>query len=257
MCSFWDEKSAALRYIDFWKQAIEFNGYKPEEILYEPYKNFYTYEQFVDPNYVAGESPDVTSKKFDLSVGDTVKFKWVEMYGVILSISGGGQARVQITRPFPGGGGEIGDVFEYPLYGLEKAPSDKTEELIAPILDKKTDVFIEKRVELHTKAASLTPQQKQNLQFEVDTLELEIKKLQSFIDGGITTLNDDRKKELEQYVKNHVEKNYRYSYYMAQAEKQYGMHYLQIRQKYRGIPLDQLVKKESLYKKMMKQQIIF
>lgn len=105
VCSFWDEKSDALRFIDFWKQSIEFNGYKPEEILYEPYKNFYTYEQFVDPNYVAGESPDVTSKKFDLSVGDTVKFKGMEMYGVILSISGGGQSRVQITRPFPGGGG--------------------------------------------------------------------------------------------------------------------------------------------------------
>jgi DNA helicase-2/ATP-dependent DNA helicase PcrA len=37
-----------------------------------------------------------------------------------------------------------------------------------------------------------------------------------------------------------------------QAEKQYGMPIAQIRQKYRGIPLDQLVKKESLYKKLLK-----
>jgi len=39
---------------------------------------------------------------------------------------------------------------------------------------------------------------------------------------------------------------------IAQAEKQYGMPIAQIRQKYRNVPLDQLVKKESLYKKLLK-----
>ena len=39
---------------------------------------------------------------------------------------------------------------------------------------------------------------------------------------------------------------------VKQAEKQYGMPIAQIRQKYRNVPLDQLVKKESLYKKLLK-----
>ena len=47
------------------------------------------------------------------------------------------------------------------------------------------------------------------------------------------------------------QKQDRYSL-IAQAEKQYGMPIAQIRQKYRGVPLDQLVKKESLYKKLLK-----
>jgi uncharacterized protein (DUF2126 family) len=47
------------------------------------------------------------------------------------------------------------------------------------------------------------------------------------------------------------EKQDRYSL-IAQAEKQYGMPIAQIRQKYRNVPLDQLVKKESLYKKLLK-----
>lgn len=353
VCSFWDGKSVALEYMDFWKKAIEFNGYKPEEILYEPYKGLYTYEQFLDPNYtmrpdkvqISGgnivkvgdkvvyyynssdasdpynprgvidsildedrvtikftsvtkpggrffegniievyprdlgvwketpkpvevpkpEQPAVdvgqsTSTTYvdGFSVGDVVKFKSLDLYAKILSITGT-NARIEIVRS-SSGLARVGEQFNYPLAGLHKAASVTTEEPIAPMLDNKTDVFIEKRAQLHTTAARFTPQEKQNLEREVDTLELEIKKLQSFIDSGITTLNDARKKELEQYVKDemakkHAEKKDRYSL-IAQAEKQYGMPIAQIRQKFRGIPLDQLVKKESLYKRIMRQQIM-
>lgn len=353
ICSFWDNKSVALEYMDFWKQAIEINGYKPEEILYEPYINLYTYEQFIDPNYAyrpdkvqiskgdivkvgdrvvyyynssdasdpynprgvidsiidndrvtvkftlvtkpggrffegniieiyprdlgvwkdtpkpvdvpkpvevpKPEQPASTTNK-DFSVGDIIKFKFLNLYAKILSIKDD-EAYVEIVRtsnetPYM----SVGDKIYYKLSGLHKASSTTPEEPIAPILDNKTDVFIEKRAQLHTTAARFTPQEKQNLEREVDTLEFEIKKLQSFIDSGITTLNDVRKKELEQYVKDemakkHSEKKDRYSL-IAQAEKQYGMPIAQIRQKFRGVPLDQLVKKESLYKRMMKQQIM-
>jgi hypothetical protein len=50
------------------------------------------------------------------------------------------------------------------------------------------------------------------------------------------------------------EKQDRYSL-IAQAEKQYGMPIAQIRQKYRNVPLDQLVKKESLMREILRSII--
>ena len=50
------------------------------------------------------------------------------------------------------------------------------------------------------------------------------------------------------------EKQDRYSL-IAQAEKQYGMPIAQIRQKYRGVPLDKLVKKESLMREILRSII--
>ena len=47
------------------------------------------------------------------------------------------------------------------------------------------------------------------------------------------------------------EKQDRYSL-IAQAEKQYGMPIAQIRQKYRGVPLDKLVKKETRLKEILR-----
>jgi len=50
------------------------------------------------------------------------------------------------------------------------------------------------------------------------------------------------------------EKQDRYNL-IAQAEKQYGMPIAQLRQKYRGVPLDQLVKKEHLIREIIRKYV--
>jgi DNA repair ATPase RecN len=137
---------------------------------------------------------------------------------------------------------------------LDRYPNKK--EKLSDVIAKKIDQFVEKRGSLHTTAAKLTPAEKDNLEKEVDRLEFEIKKLQDFVDIGVEFYDDHIKQETEWYVddmmaKKHVEKKDRYSL-IKQIEKQYGMPIAQIRQKYRGIPLDKLVKKESVYKKLLR-----
>jgi len=55
ICSFWETRDIVLKYINFWEDAIKFNGFDPKEILYEPSKFFYTYSQLMDVNYDAAK----------------------------------------------------------------------------------------------------------------------------------------------------------------------------------------------------------
>jgi len=94
------------------------------------------------------------------------------------------------------------------------------------------------------------------LEKEVNGLEFEIKILKDLLASGEKYYTHNIKSVVNTVVQRKLhalekEKQDRYSL-IAQAEKQYGMPIAQIRQKYRGIPLDQLVKKESLYKKLLK-----
>jgi hypothetical protein len=129
-------------------------------------------------------------------------------------------------------------------------------ESLEKVIDDKTQEFVEKRGKLHSTGATFTPAEKQNLENEVDSLEIEIKILNDLLNAGIKNYTDNVKSVVATSVQRKLdakqkEKQDRYSL-IAQAEKQYGMPIAQIRQKYRGIPLDQLVKKESLYKKLLK-----
>jgi hypothetical protein len=124
------------------------------------------------------------------------------------------------------------------------------------VIDDKTQEFVEKRGKLHSTGATFTPAEKQNLENEVDSLEIEIKILNDLLTSGEKYYTDNVKDVVATSVQrkldaNNKEKQDRYSL-IAQAEKQYGMPIAQIRQKYRNVPLDQLVKKESLYKKLLK-----
>lgn len=122
------------------------------------------------------------------------------------------------------------------------------------VIDDKSRQFVDKRGQLHTTGAKLTPSEKQNLENEVDALEIEIKILNDLLTSGEKYYTDSIKNIVNIAVQrklhaNKKEKLDRYSL-IAQAEKQYGMPIAQIRQKYKDIPLDQLVKKESVYKKL-------
>jgi hypothetical protein len=127
---------------------------------------------------------------------------------------------------------------------------------IDKVIDDKTQEFVEKRGKLHSTGATFTPAEKQNLEKEVDSLEIEIKILNDLLTSGEKYYTDNVKDVVATSVQRKLdakqkEKQDRYSL-IAQAEKQYGMPIAQIRQKYRNVPLDQLVKKESLYKKLLK-----
>ena len=124
------------------------------------------------------------------------------------------------------------------------------------VIDDKTQEFVEKRGKLHSTGATFTPAEKQNLENEVDSLEIEIKILNDLLTSGEKYYTDNVKDVVATSVQRKLdakqkEKQDRYSL-IAQAEKQYGMPIAQIRQKYSNVPLDQLVKKESLYKKLLK-----
>jgi len=101
-----------------------------------------------------------------------------------------------------------------------------------------------------------TPEEKAALEKEVDSLEIEIKILYDLLNSGEKYYTHNVKSVVATSVQRKLhalekEKKNRYSL-IAQAEKQYGMPIAQIRSKYRNVPLDQLVKKESLYKKLLK-----
>jgi len=124
------------------------------------------------------------------------------------------------------------------------------------VIDDKTQEFVEKRGKLHSTGATFTPAEKQNLENEVDSLEFEIKILNDLLTSGEKYYTDNVKDVVATSVQRKLdakqkEKQDRYSL-IAQAEKQYGMPIAQIRQKYRNVPLDQLVKKESKLKEILR-----
>jgi hypothetical protein len=147
----------------------------------------------------------------------------------------------------------VGSEFHYPYWGVDKLEQDNT---LEKVIDDKTREFVEKRGKLHTTGAALTTAEKENLENEVNYLEIEIKILNALSTSGIKFYTDNVKDVVNKSVERKLhadekEKQDRYSL-IKQAEKQYGMPIAQLRQKFRGVPLDQLVKKESLYKKLVK-----
>jgi len=116
--------------------------------------------------------------------------------------------------------------------------------------------------ELHSKKAvgknnkPRTPEETAALEKEVNGLAFEIAILSDLLNSGEKYYTHNVKDVVATSVQRKLhalekEKKNRYSL-IAQAEKQYGMPIAQIRSKYRNVPLDQLVKKESLYKKLLK-----
>jgi hypothetical protein len=195
ICSFWERRDIVVSYMNFWEEAIKFNGIDPKQVIYEPYKFFYTYDQLLDPNYDSAKQTTVDPVKVDT---------------------------------------------------------------IQKVIDDKTNEYVDKRAKLHTTGATLTPEEKEALDKEVFALDTEIKVLTDLKKSGIT---DYDRAGLQQSVKTVVDravaqyehdKKKRYNL-GAETEKQFGgMPMAKIRSLYRGIPLDKLIKKESIYKKFLR-----
>jgi hypothetical protein len=259
--TFWDSKrEKIIKYKDQYDKVIGFNGYDPKECLYEPSMKFYTYDEFysnqepksIDTKPVKPVAGTNASDYF--KVGDKVKIKGINVTGEVLSINAANNIKLKVTTSnlptVP-----VGSEFEFPYYGLELDTTQQGE-LLNKVIDDKTQEFVEKRGKLHSTGATFTPAEKVNLENEVDGLEIEIKILNDLLTSGEKYYTDNVKSVVATSVQRKLhaknkEKQDKYSL-IAQAEKQYGMPIAQIRQKYRGVPLDQLVKKESLYKKLLK-----
>ena len=258
--TFWDSKrDRIIKYKDQYDKVIGFNGYDPKECLYEPSMKFYTYDEFYKneepkPSVKEPIKPIVGTKASDyFKVGDKVKIKGMNIFGDVLSIQDN-NVNLKITQTdleaVP-----VGSDFQFPYYGLELDKRTQGE-LLDKVIDDKTQEFVEKRGKLHSTGATFTPAEKANLEREVDGLEIEIKILNDLLTSGEKYYTDNVKSVVVTSVQRKLhaknkEKEDRYSL-ITQAEKQYGMPIAQIRQKYRNVPLDQLVKKESLYKKLLK-----
>lgn len=189
----------------------------------------------------------------EFKVGDKVRYAGFNAYGNVTSIEGN-TIIVKITKSdiplMP-----VGTSYSFPSQVLELDKSTKGE-LLDKVIDDKTQEFVEKRGKLHSTGATFTPAEKANLEREVDSLEIEIKILNDLLTSGEKYYTDNVKSVVATSVQRKLhaknkEKEDRYSL-VKQAEKQYGMPIAQIRQKYRNVPLDQLVKKESIYKKIIK-----
>jgi hypothetical protein len=257
--TFWDSKrDRIIKYKDQYDKVIGFNGYDPKECLYEPSMKFYTYDEFYNNEEPKKETPPPAPKpsatdeadKF-FKVGDKVQFKGMGIKAVIKAIKGN-ILSLKVTdsdwNTTP-----VGSEFDYPYWGVDKLEQQPS---LEKTIDDKTQEFVEKRGKLHSTGATFTPAEKQNLENEVDSLEIEIKILNDLLTSGEKYYTDNVKSVVATSVQRKLdakqkEKQDRYSL-IAQAEKQYGMPIAQIRQKYRNVPLDQLVKKESLYKKLLK-----
>lgn len=260
--TFWDSKrDRIIKYKDQYDKVIEFNGYKPEECLYELGSKVFTYNELYDkeePKAIKPIAPpqvsnDVAHNTF--KPGDKVKIKGLNIKADVLSTTGKTGVNLKVTQSdmavIP-----VGSEFPYFSYGLELDSSSESVPLLDKVIDDKTQEFVEKRGKLHTTGAAFTPAEKANLEKEVDSLEIEIKILNDLLNSGEKYYTDNVKNVVNTAVQRKLhakekEKQDRYSL-AAQAEKQYGMPIAQIRQKYRGVPLDKLVKKESLYKKLLK-----
>jgi hypothetical protein len=257
--TFWDSKrDRIIKYKDQYDKVIGFNGYDPKECLYEPSMKFYTYDEFYNNEEPKKETPRPAPKSFAtdeadkfFKVGDKVRFKGMGIKAVVTAIKGNNLS-LKVTdsdwNTTP-----VGSEFDYPYWGVDKLEQQPS---LEKTIDDKTQEFVEKRGKLHSTGATFTPAEKQNLENEVDSLEIEIKILNDLLTSGEKYYTDNVKSVVATSVQRKLdakqkEKQDRYSL-IAQAEKQYGMPIAQIRQKYRNVPLDQLVKKESLYKKLLK-----
>ena len=262
--TFWDSKrDRIVKYKDQYDKAIEFNGYDPKECLYEPSMKFYTYDEFYnigEPKKEPEPRTTTTSQSTDsgeaskyFKVGDKIKVKGMKTSGDVLSVDGN-NVTIKITDTDVQGVDVDSERTFY--YGFLEPDTKSISNSLEKVIDDKTQEFVEKRGKLHTTGAAFTPAEKANLEREVDSLEIELKILNDLLNNGIKTYSDNVKNVVATSVQRKLhakekEKQDRYSL-IAQAEKQYGMPIAQIRQKYRGVPLDKLVKKESLYKKLLK-----
>jgi hypothetical protein len=331
--TFWDyNKEKVIPYKEQYEKVIEFNGYNPEECLYEIGSGIISYDQLYDKEEPKKETPPPESKPSDVDkadvvfkVGDKVRLKgFKDVVGDVTHIDGD-YVTVNITSskyslgPFRQGrdikqlasGMElvqpdvgtkssdsfkvgdkikivgmdikadvtaikgnnvsikvtdsnllslpVGTEFDYPNWGLQKIEEQPS---LEKVIHNKNKEFVEKSGKLHSAGAvgkndkPPTPEEKAALEKEVDGLDIEIKILRDLLASGEKYYTDNIKDVVATSVQRKLhalekEKKNRYSL-IAQAEKQYGMPIAQIRQKYRGIPLDKLVKKESLYKKLLK-----
>lgn len=252
-----------------WKDQIdhvvEFNNFKPEECLYELGSKVMTFDELYGgkeepkkeptPSTPKPQSNDNESTKY-FKVGDRIKVKGMKTGGEVLSIDGN-NVTIKITDTDVQGV-NVGDERTLSKNILE--PDTKSiSNSLEKVIDDKTQEFVEKRGKLHTTGAAFTPAEKANLEREVDGLEIEIKILNDLLNSGIKTYTDNVKSVVATSVQRKLhaqekEKLDRYSL-AAQAEKQYGMPIAQIRQKYRGVPLDQLVKKEHLIREIVKKYV--
>jgi hypothetical protein len=262
--SFWTyAKLKLVLYKKQYEYVIEFNGYDPKEVLYEPGSKIYTYNELYaieEPKKEPEPTTSITLQSTDrddvdkyFKVGDRVNIKGTKTGGEVLSTDGD-NVTIKITDTDVQGV-NIGDEKTFSYYFLE--PDTKSiSNSLEKVIDDKTQEFVEKRGKLHTTGAAFTPAEKANLEREVDGLEIELKMLNNYLKNGGKTYTDELKNLVSRSVQRKLhdkekQNQDRYSL-IAQAEKQYGMPIAQIRQKYRGVPLDQLVKKESLYKKLLK-----
>ena len=262
--SFWSYNlSKLMPYKKQYEYAIDFNGYNPKEVLYEPGSKIYTYNELYaieEPKKEPEPRTTTTSQSTDsgeaskyFKVGDKIKVKGMKTSGDVLSVDGN-NVTIKITDTDVQGV-DVGSQRTF-YYGFLEPDTKSISNSLEKVIDDKTQEFVEKRGKLHTTGAAFTPAEKANLEREVDSLEIELKILNDLLNNGVKTYTDNVKNVVATSVQRKLhakekEKQDRYSL-IAQAEKQYGMPIAQIRQKYRGIPLDQLVKKESLYKKLLK-----
>jgi len=257
--TFWDyKKDRVIPYKDQYEKVIELNGYNPTECLYEIGSKIMSYDQMYDKEEPKKETPPPTSKPsvadkadVEFKVGDKVEIPGLGIKANVTAVKGN-NVSIKVTysdlSTTP-----IGSEFDYPAWGVEKLEQQPS---LEKVIDDKTQEFIEKRGKLHTTGAALTTAEKENLEKEVDSLEIEIKILNDLLTSGEKSYTHNIKSVVNTVVQRKLhakqkEKQDRYSL-IAQAEKQYGMPIAQIRQKYRGVPLDKLVKKESIYKKLLK-----
>ena len=203
-----------------------------------------------------------TKASDSFSVGDKVKVKGMNVYGEVLSISAAYNIKLKVTksdlRTVP-----VGSEFDFPYYGLQSDNTVAASAKLDKVIHNKNKELVDKSGELHSKKTvgknddkPPTPAEKAKLEKEVNGLDFEIKILRDLLASGEKYYTDNVKDVVATSVQRKLhalekEKQDRYSL-VKQAEKQYGMPIAQIRQKYRGVPLDQLVKKESLYKKLLK-----
>ncbi len=257
--TFWDyKKDKVIPYKEQYEKVIEFNGYNPTECLYETGSKMMSYDQMYDKEEPKKETPPPESKPsvtdkahVVFKVGDKIKINGINIKADVTAVKNS-NVSIKVTDSdllsVP-----VGSEFDYPDWGVEKIEERPS---LEKVIDDKTQEFIEKRGKLHTTGAALTPVEKENLEKEVDSLEIEIKILNDLLTSGEKSYTDNIKSIVNTVVQRKLhakqkEKQDRYSL-IAQAEKQYGMPIAQIRQKYRGVPLDQLVKKESRLKEILR-----
>jgi len=203
-----------------------------------------------------------TKASDSFSVGDKVKVKGMNVAGVVLSVSAANTIKLKVNKSdlktVP-----VGSEFDFPYYGLEPDDTVAASVKLDKVIHNKNKELVDKSGKLHSEKTvgknddkPPTPEEKAKLEKEVNGLEFEIKILNDLLASGEKYYTDNVKDVVATSVQRKLhalekEKKNRYSL-IAQAEKQYGMPIAQIRQKYRNVPLDQLVKKESLYKKLLK-----